>query len=280
MSARKIIQDANFETEAVVVPAPARRSLSPKGLRGDGQGEEGAAQRFVLEPSAEDVLRAARQVARRIVRDAEKKAERLRGEIETMLAEAASQVADAQTHASDLLVEAQDQVEQIEAAAREVGHADGYAAGLVQGMADGMAQAMDQIQEQLGRIRVLAESAAVTRRDLVNNAEADLVRLAIEIAEKIIRRELSADPSIVVDLVEAAIAEAGVTGAVRIRVNPADWDLISAYWAREHDNDAVLHEFVVDERITLGGVIIDTRAGRIDAQIETQLGEVRQMLTG
>ena len=77
-------------------------------------------------------------------------------------------------------------------------------------------------------------------------------------------------------MVETAVTASGLTGPVRIRVNPQDWNLIKEYWASAHEADVDRCEFVVDERIRPGGVVIDVRSGSVDGQIETQLDEVRK----
>jgi flagellar biosynthesis/type III secretory pathway protein FliH len=134
--------------------------------------------------------------------------------------------------------------------------------------------------EQIGRVSQLAESAAVDRRELLHNAEAEVVRLAVQIAQRVLGRELRVDRTIVNQIAEAALQYVAVDGRVRLRVSPEDFQQFEQYWTDRHGRREAerSYEVVADPDVNVGGVVIDTRAGVVDAQIETQLEEIARAI--
>jgi flagellar biosynthesis/type III secretory pathway protein FliH len=71
-----------------------------------------------------------------------------------------------------------------------------------------------------------------------------------------------------------------VDGLVRLRVNPEDYQQFEQYWSGRHGRREAerTYEVVADPDVNPGGVVIDTRAGVVDAQIETQLDEIARAI--
>src|SRR5579884_3093548 len=171
----------------------------------------------------------------------------------------------AREEAEQLRAQAEAEVERIRDEAQAAGHVAGYDVG----HAEGLAKAEEAVADKVAHVTRLAISAAVDRRELLHNAEAEVVRLATRIARKVVQRELLTDPSIVHRMAEAALRHVAADGLVRLRVNPDDYEELGAYWARAHgavENDRT-YEVVADPAIGRGGVVIETRAGTIDAQL-------------
>jgi flagellar assembly protein FliH len=267
--ARGVVRGAHLGDGILVIPgAPVPRAIdAPRPVATNVAGRE---------PDVAEIMSAARRQAQRVLDEAEAAAARLREEAAAVLADAPRQLEAARRELAELRAALATEADRTLASARAEGHALGYAEGMEQGRQEGIAQVRAELGAHLERLAGVANEAAVTREEIVRAAEADLARLAIDVAERIIRREIAADPMIVAGLVETAVATAGATGPVRIRVNPDDWEFIGEYWANDHAVDADRYEFVVDQRIHPGGVVVDVRSGSVDAQIETQLDEVRK----
>lgn len=238
--------------------------------------EEAAAQRLV---EAEQLLAEAQAEADRLVAAAQAEAERIRAEAE----EEAARVRDEAEAARHIAEEAAERLRQESA---EIGHQEGLdqgrAEGLEQGIAEGRARAEEETAALVARATSLAENAGIDRRELLRNAEAEVVRLAIEIARKVIARELTVDPDSIARIAEAALQHVAIDGLVKLRVHPDDHEALAAYWLRAHGESEGDRSFdvVADPAVAPGGVVIDTRAGTVDAQIETQLEEISQKIFG
>jgi flagellar assembly protein FliH len=204
-------------------------------------------------------------------------------EVEAVLAEARAQAAELVAQAAAELERAREEAEQLRIAAeaevqriRDEAEAAGHVAGYDAGQAEGLARAEEAVADKVGHVTRLAISAAVDRRELLHNAEAEVVRLATRIAGKVIQRELATDPTIVHRMAEAALRHVAADGLIRLRVNPEDHAELHDYWHRTHGAAEAdrTYEIVSDPAVQRGGIIIETRAGSVDAQIETQLTEI------
>jgi len=123
--------------------------------------------------------------------------------------------------------------------------------------------------------RTIEELAAIKPR-LRGEAESDVVRLAVAIARRVLRRELTVDPSAIEGLVKAALEQLDTREITRVRVHP--------------DHEAALRrcleKVVVDRTIELaadgtlerGAVLFETARGNLDASVETQLREIERGL--
>ncbi len=165
----------------------------------------------------------------------------------------------------------------------EQGLAKGHQEGFDHGYAQGRAQALAEIDanERAAEARYVeslnAESALLQRcaADWFAQAEISLGRLAVEIASRILRAEIEQRPETVLAIAKAALAEATNATRVRLRANPFHIPIL-----RER-KEALLAlspmlrdiELVEDEGI-VGGCVIDSDGGVIDARIELQLANL------
>ncbi len=180
----------------------------------------------------------------------------------------ASAVEAAEARAREILAEAEERAAAITRDAMARGYADGRA--------EGLRAAEDQCREHLERLAELARRASVDRESMVRSAEQELATLALEIASKVIRREVASDPTIVLSMVESAIEKVGTTDSVRILVNPEDADLVREKWLELRGAVAFESnwEVVGDGHVDRGGCIIETKSGMVDSRIEAQLAEI------
>lgn len=150
---------------------------------------------------------------------------------------------------------------------REEARREGFEVGRQEGLA--------AVTELLARAR-----AAATRRE--EEAEPELRRLAVAIAEKILGRELALSSEAVVDVVRTALRAARARREITIRVHPDDVSAVLAArerLARELARPADL-AVIADGEVGRGGCVIDTEVGAIDARLEVQLAAIERALVG
>lgn len=132
--------------------------------------------------------------------------------------------------------------------------------------------AVQPLRERLSRT---IDEVNALRHHVMASAERDLVRLAIEVARKIVLREVTIDPEIALTLARVALSRLQNTGnssVARIHLNPEDLAFVEANRARL--DSAITVELVEDRGIGRGGCLIHTEMGDIDARIEQQFAEV------
>jgi flagellar biosynthesis/type III secretory pathway protein FliH len=129
----------------------------------------------------------------------------------------------------------------------------------------------------LARAAAVLAAAAVARDRRLAAVEREVAAIAIEVAERILGRELAAREDAIVDLAARALAGARERRDVTLRVHPDD---ARAVRAGEERLAAILARapLVVreDPAVPRGGAVVETEAGWIDARIETQLSELRR----
>jgi flagellar biosynthesis/type III secretory pathway protein FliH len=176
----------------------------------------------------------------------------------------------AKSEAQQLLAKAQTDADEMKTKAQ--------AEGTAQGIETGREQAAQDAREAIATLRDLVESARVERRTIVDGAEPEVVKLALAIAERILHREIEAQPDVVVGMVRVGLSRLSGRESVTLRVNPGDLATM-----REHreallnGNDVEGLRIVEDQRVDRGGVVIETESGTIDAKIGTQLREARRL---
>ncbi|MCL6477614.1 MAG: hypothetical protein K6T65_04285 [Peptococcaceae bacterium] len=125
------------------------------------------------------------------------------------------------------------------------------------------------IRDQAGLVLRQAEEI---RRQTLKSVESDIVRLAIEIAEKVLAAKLDLHPQIVVDIAREAISMLHDRDQVVLYVNPAEADLFE-----ERREDLIKHlspkgelHIIADADISPGGCVAETEHGRVDARMDTR----------
>ncbi|MDI6826903.1 MAG: FliH/SctL family protein [Armatimonadota bacterium] len=177
-------------------------------------------------------------------------------------------IESAKEEAAQILENAQLEAESLRTAA----YNEGYQAGL---------QELDA-QKQALAVRATEIENEVEKQlaDFWAKIEPELLKLAVEIAEKIIRHELAENNEYVLSTVKTALYQLRDRREIKIRVNPNDYELV-----RNHKDDLVcsfdgVHslEIIEDRRVDQGGCVIESVNGELDARISTQLGEVERAL--
>lgn len=181
--------------------------------------------------------------------------------------EAEAIVEAAREEARRIVAEAEVAAAEAIESARQEGYREGYEAGI--------AAADDATRDRVRAIAAIADNVTVDKTELVRECEAEIVALVMDVARKVLDREVQTDRRIVAKMVERAMARVTGQMVLRIRVNPDDYDLVRQHWA-EALGDESLAEVMADKRVKPGGCVIDTEGGAVDAQIDTQLNEIRR----
>lgn len=154
---------------------------------------------------------------------------------------------------------------------------DARQAGFREGEAAGRAAAQNEIRPLVERFTRSIDELAALRPLLREQAERDLVRLAVAIARRVIRRELTIDPQAVTGLVKAALEQLSAGERIRVRVHPADEAAVRSCLAAAGRETSV--EVAGDAALERGSAILETDRGNLDASAETQLAEIERGLT-
>lgn len=151
-----------------------------------------------------------------------------------------------------------------------------YESGLKEGEAAGRRGAEDEIRKAVEKLAATVAGIAGARTEVVRRAEADLVRLSIEIARRILHRESSVDASALEALVHAALEKLSSQEVYRVRVHPDQEPMVRACLQRMGRQAGL--EVVGDPSQERGGAIFEIAHGSLDASVDTQLREIERGL--
>lgn len=149
------------------------------------------------------------------------------------------------------------------------------------GLREGEAAARQKLE---GQVRELTEQLARAIADVVSSreealrrAEADIVQLSMEIARRIMHRELSVDPSALGGLIRAALEKLASQQVHRVRIHP-DQESVMRMCLVEIGRATDI-EVLADPAQPRGGAVFESSRGSLDASVETQLREIERGLT-
>ena len=165
----------------------------------------------------------------------------------------------------NLISRAREEADSIkEAAAKE-----GYQAGLESAKAD-----IAQLKESLNAFMS-------AKQEVFDYIAPDILEISVDIAKKIIKKELSQDPQQIIDsIIEILKTLSKEESKVTIHVNPSQVSIV------KQEMPSVLEQagldakilIVPDETMSEGGCRVTTTNGVIDATIETQIGIICEAL--
>ena len=164
---------------------------------------------------------------------------------------------------------------QLEAHYRQKIH-DAHSAGVHEGEIAGRNRAAAELQPAMERLARSIQEVANLRARLRREAEADLVKLALAIARRVLRRELSADPDALRGVAMAALEKLAGQEISRVKVHPSHLATLKSCLQQVLSGGLV--EVVADPSREVGSVIFETARGNLDASVDSQLREIERGL--
>jgi flagellar assembly protein FliH len=159
----------------------------------------------------------------------------------------------------------------------EEGRARGYREGRADERAAFEAQAKAGETERIAHAARLTESIHAERTRHLEAVEHEVVKLAMAIAARILRREAQVDRLLLTGAVRVALGQLSASSQVRLKVPAADLDLWTESIALL-PNLAVKPVVVAGEGMRLGDCVAETEVGSVDLGVKAQLGEIEHAL--
>lgn len=203
-------------------------------------------------------------------------------------------IQSAREQAEAILAEARAERARIIAGAAETGRAEGFAKGLEQGRKDGASKGREEaITEARPRLEELQSAWTGALREFVEHrramllsAERDVLRLAVRIAQRVVKRVITTDHRVVAEQLGAVLAVVVRPTELVVRIHPDDSAIAGEALpelARQFPL-ATSVELVHDAGLARGSCIAQMRGGdggppgEIDASIDTQLARIVEAL--
>lgn len=146
--------------------------------------------------------------------------------------------------------------------------------GLQEGSRKGREEAAAELKPVVERLARAAADLSNLRDRVRRQAEADLVKLALAIAKRVMHRELAVDPDAMQGIVRSALDRLQNREVDRLRVHPSHIGPVRS--CLEDAGRAPALEVVGDPSLNCGDAVFETSLGELDASVESQLREIER----
>jgi type III secretion protein L len=112
------------------------------------------------------------------------------------------------------------------------------------------------------------------------NAEQQIIRLSVRIAEKIIGEQIRLEPNVIVSIVREALKSVRRERHIVLRVHPDHVDAVRRQLdsLRAETGCECDYRVTPDVKLQAGGCVIETEIGTIDARLDVQLQVLEELL--
>lgn len=189
-------------------------------------------------------------------------------------------IEEAEDKKESLLQIAYDKSKEILEKSKKEGYASGYEKGVEDGYSEGFQEGKEEADKLIKEALEIKKGYFEDRKDLLNKLEQDVIQLVVEIYEKIFTEKKEEDSDLIVSLVANGIENLDLTDKLTIISSKDDYDIL------EMSRDIILAkasmiselDIKYDSTMKKGDCILETPKGSIDASLDNQLAEVKEML--
>ena len=146
-----------------------------------------------------------------------------------------------------------------------------------EGYQEGLARAQEDIQE----LKNSLISFASAKQKVFDRIAPEILSISMEIAKKIIKKELTQSPELLLDSVKSVLNTLSKDETkIMIKANPSQVDILREEVPQAAIGLGLESKIVViaDESIIEGGCVITTTNGVVDATIDTQIAIISEAL--
>jgi flagellar assembly protein FliH len=151
-----------------------------------------------------------------------------------------------------------------------------WEAGRRQGVAQASTVAATQMEEIRSHITAALDQFSRERQEYYTRVERELVQLALSIARKILRRESTIDPLLLVGMVRVQLERMERSTKTTLRVHPQQVSEFRNFFARHMPEKQP--EIVEDSSLDVNRCVLQSEFGTTEIGPEVQLKEIEQGL--
>lgn len=167
----------------------------------------------------------------------------------------------------NLISRAQEEAESI----KETAAKEGYRAGI------------EQAETDIIALRAKIADFVNAKKEVFEYIAPDILEISVDIAQKIIKNEVTQNPQIILDsIIDAMKNISKDESKITVKLNPLQVDLVRTELPEYISSMGVEAKITVvgDDSIEEGGCILNTNNGIVDASLDTQLEIIKEALKG
>jgi flagellar assembly protein FliH len=131
----------------------------------------------------------------------------------------------------------------------------------------------ERIATERARVARVCEEFGKERARYFADVEAEVVKLALAIAKRVLHREANLDPLLLLGAVRVVLGKVADNSTVELRVSVAEVDSWREVIAAEGESRLQL---MGDERLDAGECVLETSVGRVELGVNAQLEEIEK----
>jgi flagellar assembly protein FliH len=197
---------------------------------------------------------------------------------EDLQAQASRYIAEIRKEAASILQQARKEAETIKQNAFRQGHQEGLAAAQAEAAEKLRQKVAEGLQTALPLLRQALEQLEIARQTQIDHWQKACLHVAVEIARRIVRKELSRDPQIPLRWIQEALDLAAGAPAMELRLHPKDYEFLRESVTASTAGLKSKFELVPDPTLSPGSCRLETRYGMIDTGWEAQLARLEEEL--
>ena len=151
---------------------------------------------------------------------------------------------------------------------------DAFAKGYEQGERAGAEAGGRRAEAMLRRMASTLEELALVRQQMIQQAERQMVQIALTIAKRILHREVTLDPDLTVAMARVALDRLGEQSGATIRLHPENYAAAVGGAQGEWSSEQV--KVISDDNVSRGGCRIESSFGFVEAGVEAQFDEIEK----
>jgi flagellar assembly protein FliH len=179
------------------------------------------------------------------------------------------------------LEDAQAQAVQLKEKAEKSGYEAGMDKGYYEGLEKGKIEMDNKYKTLSDTMKSMTETTLAEKHKIIMNTEDDIVKLAIDIAKKVVGIEISEKKDLVVNFVKEAIKTLQNKEKIIIYCNPEDVALIKSHrddFIKITDLNEALH-ILPDDLLERGECRVESDSEIVDTDINYQFSEIKKKFT-
>ncbi len=168
------------------------------------------------------------------------------------------------------------------------GYLEGHKRGYKEGFEKGKKEAEERykklenilkkdFQEKIHSINTFLKNLEKESKELILNMDKEVLNLALNIAQKLILKEIERDPEISLRLIKEALNYIAEGTELNIKVNPEEYKFLEENLLKYIPPSQKI-KLIPDESISKGGIFIETSLGVIDATFEKRWKKLLETL--
>lgn len=156
--------------------------------------------------------------------------------------------------------------------------------GVEEGRAKGLKEAQEtarrEYEEKAKELEKNIHSAVQSFREMTERAEVEAVRLALDVAKRIVEVAAEAKPEYIASVIKAGLESMGAGRPVRIRLSEQDYEFMQVVGLpTEITAEELGIEYVEDESLR-SGCVIETTYGEVDLRLEQMWEQISEQIFG